>query len=94
MVRENIDARPLGNKSGLYILSGSTKPFNRNEIVHSGAGRFVRLNLQTLTFAEIFGMKNSNMISLTDLFDNKYNNEEILNGISIEEVDETMIRGG
>ncbi len=92
-VRENIDKRPFGNKIGLYMLTGSSKPFDQNEIIHDGAGRFVTLNLQTLTFAEIFANNDSNKVSLIDLFESK-EITEATNDITLDEVDKLMLRGG
>ncbi len=92
-VRENIDDRPFGNKIGLYILTGSSKPFDTSLISHSGAGRFVKLNLQTLTFAEILDNNKDDKVSLTDLFQGKPI-KECMNNLTIQDVDELMIKGG
>ncbi len=92
-VRENIDKRPYGNKIGLYLLTGSSKPFDESQIIHDGAGRFVTLNLQTLTFAEIFANTPDNKVSLMDLFEGKAIGEWT-NHVNIDEVDQLMLRGG
>jgi predicted AAA+ superfamily ATPase len=61
-VRHEIDNR---GKPGQFILTGSATP--RDDITrHSGAGRFVRLAMETMTLAET-GVSSS-QISLKDLF--------------------------
>ncbi len=89
-VRNKVDE--LGTV-GCYILTGSTRPIEKLEIKHSGAGRFIKVNMQTLTFAEILKLDENNSVSLQDLFDNK-EFKPIKNSKSIEQVSDMLIKGG
>ncbi len=91
-VRHEID-KHKDNNVGLYLLTGSTKPFNNGILEHSGAGRIARLKMQTLTFYEILSLPDESTISLLDLFDHKPL-KDITNPYDIDVVDEMMIKGG
>ncbi len=70
-VRRAVDNAPSGHKTGLYILTGSSTPVDRNKTWHSGAGRITVLNMHTLTFAEILNYDADKTISIKDLFEGK-----------------------
>ncbi len=91
-VRHEVDTRKE-NKTGLFLLTGSSKPINAKDIDHSGFGRAAWIKMQTLTFCEILDLNEDNTISLYDLFlDKPFKN--INNQYSIEAIDEMLLKGG
>ncbi len=91
-VRHEVDIRNESN-TGLFLLTGSSKPINAKEIDHSGFGRAAWIQMQTLTFCEILNLDESHTISLNDLFLGKpFKN--INNQYSVEDVDEMLLKGG
>lgn len=54
-------------KFGLFIFSGSSTPADRNEIYHSGAGRFVTLNMNPMSLYE--SRESLGAVSLSGLFE-------------------------
>ncbi|MDR2163732.1 MAG: DUF4143 domain-containing protein [Clostridiales Family XIII bacterium] len=86
-VRHEIDER---GKPGQFILTGSAVP--RDDITkHSGAGRFVRLYMETMTLSER-GISSSS-ISLAGLFSGKAKKTST-GGPSVRDYVRAMIRGG
>ncbi len=81
-------------KKGLYILTGSTKPYDRNTTLHSGAGRIFNLKMSTLTFCEILNLDDNQSISLSKLSKDENEFKSIFNPLSHDEVNNLMLRGG
>ena len=65
-IRFDVDHR---EGRGFYILTGSSVPPNPEDIVHSGAGRFGKLKMRTMSLWESGDSQGS--VSLADLFDGK-----------------------
>ena len=86
-IRSDIDE---SGKKGLYILTGSSTP-NREGISHSGAGRFGKIFLRTMSLYE--SGDSSGEVSLKDIFDNKDISSEY-KPIQIEHLAGLLIRGG
>lgn len=63
-VRNEVDLR---HKTGQFILTGSAQPANRDEIIHSGTGRFSRLKMRTMSLYE--SNESTGEVSLKGLFD-------------------------
>jgi predicted AAA+ superfamily ATPase len=85
--RHEIDER---GKAGQFILTGSAVP--RDDITrHSGAGRFVRIQMETMTLSEM-GISSSS-ISLKGLFDGTAKKTAV-NGPSVRDYVKILIRGG
>ena len=86
-VRHEIDSR---NQKGQFILTGSAVP--KDEVTrHSGAGRFVRIAMETMSLAE----KKISLsdISLSALFDGTAT-ESALGGPAVREYIDLLFRGG
>ena len=49
IVRNDVDER---HEKGLYILTGSVKPWKKKEIKHSGVGRIARMHMRPMTLFE------------------------------------------
>ncbi len=93
IIRREIDKTPIDKKTGLFILTGSSTPLLQGKVFHSGAGRIGRMNIQTLTFAEIFDLPNDQSISLSKLFENNQL-PQISNMINFETVVNYLYIGG
>lgn len=65
-VRTEVDLR---RKTGQFILTGSALPPNRDEIIHSGTGRFSRLKMRTMSLFE--SQESTGDVSLKGLFDGR-----------------------
>ena len=77
---------------GLYILTGSTK-VDSSQIFHDSTVRILKIQMNTLTFAEIFLQKNK--ISLKDLFFNPENvDPNIFSEFGFEKSIQQLINGG
>ena len=87
-VRTEIDAR---GKFGQFILTGSAVPADRENIFHSGTGRFARLTLRSMTFWESGDSPGG--VSLRELFDGT-KDVAALNSLSVEDVAFAACRGG
>lgn len=87
-VRTEIDAR---GKFGQFILTGSAVPADRENIFHSGTGRFARLTLRSMTLWESGDSPGG--VSLRELFDGT-KDVAALNSISVEDVAFAACRGG
>ena len=81
------------DKSGLkgqYILTGSSTP-NRKGILHSGAGRYGKIHLRTMSLYE--SGDSSGKISLEDLCNNKFK-EKATGEVNLRDLARLIIRGG
>ncbi|MCL2501627.1 MAG: DUF4143 domain-containing protein [Bacteroidales bacterium] len=86
-VRHEVDNR---QKKGQFILTGSANP-NEDVTLHSGAGRFTVVEMQTMSWQEMG--YSSGLISMSQLL--KGNACSIFdNGIDIELIIERMLKGG
>lgn len=63
-VRIEVDKR---QKMGQFILTGSTTPYSREDIHHSGTGRFTRLLMRTMSLFE--SLDSNGSVSLKELFE-------------------------
>ncbi len=93
LVRYDIDSKEIDKQAGSFILTGSSSPKNSEDILHSGAGRILKMYIQTLTFAEILH-DISDYVSLRDLFDKKYNDRIIESKFTFDDVNKLLIKGG
>lgn len=64
IIRNTVDRR---QEPGQFILTGSAVPAHRNEIIHTGTGRFSRLMMRSMSLFE--SGESSGAISLKRLFD-------------------------
>lgn len=86
-IRNDVDKSGL---KGQYILTGSSTP-NRKGIAHSGAGRFGKIFLRTMSLYE--SGDSSGKISLKDICDGK--NIEVSTGeVELTKLASLIIRGG
>jgi len=86
-VRHEIDDR---KKTGQFILTGSAAP--RDDVTrHSGAGRFVRINMETMTLSEK-GVSNPE-ISFSGLFEGTAK-ENAAGGPSVSDYIDFLFKGG
>ena len=87
-VRHEVDKR---HKMGQFILTGSSTPTNRNEIIHSGTGRITSLKMRPMSLFESNDSDGS--ISLKDIFEGK----PIVpckNNMTIQKLSFLICRGG
>ena len=68
IIRNDIDEK---QGKGLYILTGSSTP-NKDGIFHSGAGRFAKLKMSTMSLYE--SKDSSGTISIMDMFNGNFEN--------------------
>lgn len=87
LARHEIDDR---QQPGQFIFTGSTKP-SQNATKHSGAGRFVRLTMSTMTFLETGDSDGA--VSLAAVARGEAI-EATLGEMDIEHLAERMCRGG
>jgi predicted AAA+ superfamily ATPase len=86
-VRHEVDAR---QKKGQFILTGSANP-DEDAKLHSGAGRFTVVEMQTMSWQEMG--YSSGLISMSQLL--KGETFSVFdNGIDIESIIERMFKGG
>lgn len=64
--RSEIDSRK--KKFGQFIFTGSSTPVNKIDIYHSGAGRMVKIKMNSLSLSE--SRESLGILSLKDLFNN------------------------
>ena len=89
-IRFRIDMTHGSNN--LYILTGSSTLYDKNKVIHSGAGRIARVKINTLTYCEYYDV---DKISLKELISNKnvdlskYKEEQ-----KIKEILEYILFGG
>lgn len=86
-IRYDVDKNGL---KGQYILTGSSTP-KRNGISHSGAGRYGKINLRTMSLYE--SGDSSGLISLEDICDNKKISCSTGN-VDLRKLANLIIRGG
>ena len=84
-----IDVDKTGLK-GQYILTGSSTP-NRNGIAHSGAGRYGKIHLRTMSLYE--SGDSTGDISLEDLCNNKFK-DKATGEVDLRNLARLIIRGG
>ncbi len=84
-----MDVDKTGEK-GQYILTGSSTP-NREGIAHSGAGRFGKIHLRTMSLWETG--ESSRDISLQELCQGKIQ-EKMTGEVSLKHLAELIVRGG
>lgn len=78
------------NERGLFILTSSVN-VNRETISHSGAGRMLQVEMNTLTMYE--SNDSSGLVSIKSLFDGDKINEHVAT-TGIKEIANVMCRGG
>lgn len=94
MVRVAIDKGDAeGRHQGLFVLTGSSTPFNWSTIKHNGLGRILVFRLGTLTFCEILNLPEDKSISFKSLI-NQQKIKYMDNGLRIEESCNLLIIGG
>jgi predicted AAA+ superfamily ATPase len=86
-VRFEVDKRGV---PGQFILTGSAVPAD-NVTAHTGTGRFARILMRPMSLYE--SKESNGTVSLTDLFDEKYEIEGI-SDLSIEQIAFALCRGG
>ncbi len=96
VVRLNVDLSCIehDNRTTQYILTGSTRPYDKSEIRHSGIGRIYPIIMQTLTFAEILALTDENSISIQKLLNNDKDWKNLENPLSVDKVIELIKKGG
>ena len=77
---------------GHFILTGSSVPPKADEIFHSGAGRFAKLKMRTMSLYE--SSESIGTIRLSDLFDGKWEPITDSNPIDINRLAYLICRGG
>lgn len=86
-VRHEVDDR---NKKGQFILTGSANP-NDDVKLHSGAGRFTVVQMDTLTWQELG--YSTGMVKVSDLLQGTVS-DFFAEGVSLEFIIEKMLIGG
>lgn len=86
-IRIDVDKKGL---KGQYILTGSSTP-NRKGISHSGAGRFGKIHLRTMSLYE--SGDSTGDISLKDLCDGRIK-EKLTGEVDLKKIAKLIIRGG
>lgn len=87
-VRFEVDHR---NLEGQFILTGSASPVNRDEITHTGTGRFSWLLMRPMSLFESGDSNGS--VSLSDLFNDDFKVEGICS-LTLDDVAYFVCRGG
>ena len=77
---------------GHFILTGSTVPPKAEEIFHSGAGRFAKLKMRTMSLYE--SGESTGAVSLSDLFNGKWEPVVSNSSIDINRLAFLICRGG
>jgi predicted AAA+ superfamily ATPase len=81
------------NKKGKYILTGSAIPENAGaQIFHSGAGRFARIHMRTMSLSEM--NLSSGEISLSKLFAKRKKKIAFAGGTTLSEISDYILRSG
>lgn len=88
LIRNEVDKR---HEFGQFILTGSSVPADREEVHHSGTGRFSRFTMRTMSLWE--SQESSGEISLGDLFEGKAG-MTANNSVSLEDICFMIVRGG
>ncbi|MDR1653971.1 MAG: DUF4143 domain-containing protein [Prevotellaceae bacterium] len=87
-VRHEVDDRKA---KGQFILTGSSNP-NDNVRLHSGAGRFTVVQMDTMTWQELG--YSTGKIRMSDLLQGDYPSSFYSEGISLDFIIERMLIGG
>ncbi len=93
-IKDRVDHKPDQKKHGAYILTGSTRPLNGKYNLHNGAGRFYRVSMGTLSFAEILNYDETKSISLTSLITQPQSFKVMNNPLTHDEINQIMLDGG
>lgn len=88
-VRHTVDRRSL---PGQFILAGSAKPVDKNNIYHSGTGRIARLLMRPMSLYE--SGESSGKISLNHLFSHKETGVILVKENDLREIAFSVCRGG
>ena len=88
-IRFEVDHR---SGHGHFILTGSSVPLSTDEIMHSGAGRFTKLKMCTMSLFE--SGDSTGMISLSDLFNSEKKNLSGKSNLDINRLAYLICRGG
>ncbi len=89
-IKEDLD---LDYVFGKYILTGSSTPADKKDILHDGAGRIVTLKMMTMSLFE--SLDSSGLVSLQGLFSDKsYNPSFADNGTTLQDIAFYICRGG
>lgn len=88
-IRFEVDHRENG--IGQFILTGSSTPISKEDIKHSGTGRYAHINMRTMSLYE--SRDSTGEISLKDLFEQKESIDGSSN-IDIEKLAFLVCRGG
>ena len=88
-IRFEVDHR---SGHGHFILTGSSVPPSTDEIMHSGAGRFTKLKMRTMSLFE--SGDSTGMISLSDLFNSEKKNLSGKSNLDINRLAYLICRGG
>lgn len=75
---------------GQFILTGSATPNDRDMPMHSGAGRIARVDMSTMTLAEL-GVSNGG-VSLSGLF--RGETYSAMGSLGVKDIAELIVRGG
>jgi predicted AAA+ superfamily ATPase len=87
-VRHEVDDRKA---KGQFILTGSSNP-NDNVRLHSGAGRFTVVEMNTMTWQELG--YSTGAISMSDLLNGVFSPDFFAEGVSLDFIIEKMVVGG
>ncbi len=86
-IRFVVDKR---NDEGQFLLTGSSTPVNRDDIDHSGAGRFAWVTMRTMSLYE--SGDSTGEVSLSDVFKGK--NINGTNKLTLNDITYLICRGG
>lgn len=86
-IRFVVDKR---NDEGQFLLTGSSTPVNRDDIDHSGAGRFAWVTMRTMSLYE--SGDSTGEVSLNDVFKGK--NINGTNKLTLNDITYLICRGG
>lgn len=86
-IRFVVDKR---NNEGQFLLTGSSTPVNRDDIDHSGAGRFAWVTMRTMSLYE--SGDSTGEVSLSDVFKGK--NINGTNKLTLNDITYLICRGG
>lgn len=87
IVRSEVDRR---KRKGQFILTGSSTP-NRTGILHSGAGRFAKLRMRTMSLYE--SRDSSGVVSLKHLFEGNFK-AQLTGEVHLQQLIHFIVRGG
>ncbi len=89
-IKEDLD---LDYQFGKYILTGSSTPADKSEILHDGAGRIVTIPMRTLSLFE--SLESTGEVSLKKLFENEnFNIVSANDKFTLEDAAFLICRGG